>query len=244
MTKNDLNNLRYSPSQIDYKTKLIYDSIIEKSANIDCGNFRIIAVSDVALIFRLYDRYFFEGFFTDRLDGDLSFRISKRMTRAAGKLSLDRKQKYFTLTLSTFLIFQTFSDIEREISVNGIICRDRLEATMRVIEHETIHLLEYMLFGNSSCSNIRFKNLSAEIFGHKGVTHQLVTQWERAQVKFDLKVGDKVTFTFEDEIFKGVIYRITKRATIMVRNRKGTYYDSKGNRYQKYYIPLRALVKS
>ena len=101
MLIDNLNNLKYSPDQIGTRTKLIYNSIIERSDNIDSGNFRIMSVKDVALIFGLYDKYYFEGFFNDRLNGNLNFRISKRMTRAAGKLSVDKNKKYFTLSLST-----------------------------------------------------------------------------------------------------------------------------------------------
>lgn len=243
MTQNELKELTYSPEQISAKTRKIYDSVLEKSSNFEDGNFRIIGAGDVALLFRLYDASFFGGYFTSKLNGNLSFRVSKRMTRAAGKLTVDRKLTDYTISISSYLIFQTFSDIKREIIVNGLVCKDRLEAMMKVFEHEMIHLLEYMLFGDSSCGKRRFKSYSANIFGHTESTHKLITQWERALTKYDLKVGDKVNFTFDGIALTGIIYRITKRATVMVRNKKGQYRDARGNRYRKYYIPLAALSK-
>ena len=127
------------------------------------------------------------------------------------------------------------------MTVNGIVCHDRLEATMRVLEHEIIHLIELIVFGSSSHSRPRFKRLSRNIFGHTDVTHQLVTQTEIAKKKFNLRVGDKVVFEFEGKQYRGIISRITKRATVMVENPHGAYVDAQGTHYTKYLVPLRFL---
>ena len=123
----------------------------------------------------------------------------------------------------------------------GIVCCDRLEATMRILEHEIIHLLELVLFESSSCAQPRFRHLSHHIFGHADVTHQLVTQTERAREKFNLRRGDEVQFEFEGKVHRGIISRITKRATVMVKDSKGHYADAQGNRFMKCYAPLPLL---
>lgn len=239
--KEDLLKLKYSHSEIEKKTKEIYSHVLAKSKNFDKGNYEIIGVDDLKRLFELYDKNFFDGFFCKNYKEKISFRLSKRMTKSAGKVNSSKQTEHYTIALSTTLIFQTFDDIKREITVNGIVCHDRLEATMHVVEHEIIHLLELVSFGSTSCSKPRFKKLSNNIFGHTDVTHKLITQTERADKKFNLHVGDSVSFEYRGKVYQGTISRITKRATVMVKDKKGSYRDNQGDRCSKYYILLKHL---
>ncbi|OYT29330.1 hypothetical protein B6U98_02580 [Thermoplasmatales archaeon ex4572_165] len=243
MKKNDLHTLTYSSSEIKDKTHKIYSQIINQSSMIDKGNYVKIETYDLKLLFSLYDTYFFQGFFKDNYEDKIFFRLSKRMTSAGGKTQRFKDSNTFILSLSTFLIFKTFNDIEREIKINGIICHDRLEASMRIFEHEIIHVIEHILYDTSSCSKPYFKRLSNNIFGHTDVTHRLITQNEIADKTFNLHVGDFASFDYEGQFYKGVISRITKRATVMVKDPEGDYLDSNGNQYIKYYIPISQLTK-
>ncbi len=92
---------------------------------------------------------------------------------------------------------------------------------MRIFEHEIIHVIEHILYDTSSCSKPSFKRLSNNIFGHTAVTHRLITQNEIADKTFNLHVGDFTSFDYEGQIFKGVVSRITKRATVMVKDPEG-----------------------
>lgn len=83
--------------------------------------------------------------------------------------------------------------------------------------------------------------MSRNIFNHTDVTHKLVTQAEIAQKKFKLRAGDKVLFEYEGRIYRGIVSRITQRATVMVKNKNGDFKDAKGIRYSKYYVPLQHL---
>lgn len=242
--KEDVASLNYTRQEIEKKTKRIYCQILAESKCLNQGNFTLIGTKDLERLFELYDQYFFDRFFYNNHREKIFFRLSRRMTKAAGKTTYTKHTDRYVISLSTTLIFQTFHDVMREVVVNGIVCHDRLEATMRVLEHEIIHLLELVVFGASSCLKPRFQQLSRNIFGHTGVTHQLVTQAERAQKKFNLQVGDEVLFEYEGNPYRGIIYRITKRATVMVRDSKGFYSDSQGNRYSKYYVPLPLLKRS
>ena len=244
MKKEDLVNLKYTSQEIKKKTKRIYSQILAQSKNFDEGNFTRIGTDDLKNLFNLYDLYFFDRFFYKGYRRRIYFRLSGRMTRAAGMTTYTKHTNIFEITLSTTLIFQTFDDVKREVVVNGVVCHDRLEASMRVLEHEIIHLLEVVLFGSSSHSRPRFKQLVRNIFGHTDVTHQLVTQPEIAHKKFDLQVGDEVSFEYEGNTHKGIIIRITKRATVIVKNAQGLYEDSQGTRYSKYYVPLNLLKKN
>ena len=243
MMKKDLLDLTYTHQEIKEKTKEIYNQIHTQSDNIDQGNYTSIAISDLRFLFELYDQIFFNNFFAKNYEDKIFFRLSKRMTKVAGKTQRFIKTNDFMISLSTTLIFQTFNDITREIKVNGIICSDRLEATMRVFEHEIIHVIEHILFDNSSCSKPFFKRLAHNMFGHTDVTHQLITQMEVAHENFNLHVGDIVSFEYEGNIHEGFVNRVTKRATVMVKDGNGQFKDSNGNRYAKFYIPLQHLTK-
>lgn len=239
--KIDIAHLKYTPKQIKKKTRKISRKILAESENIDNGNFNSIAIRDVAHLFELYDQYFFDNFFQGHHRQKIFFRLSDRMTRSGGRITYAQQTETYTISLSTTLIFQTFHDVTREVAVNGIVCHNRLEATMRLLEHEIIHLLEWVRFGSSNCSKPLFQDLSYNIFGHTEVTHQLVTQTERARKKFNIRVGDKVSFEYNGKTHHGFISRITKRATVMANDPDGEYKDFQGNRYCKYYIPLSSL---
>ena len=239
--KKDLANLKYTPAKIRKKNRTIYRQILTESKDMDQGNFNAIRADDLARLFDLYDLYFFDRFFYNKYKGKVFFRLSDRMTRAGGQIKHAKSAGTHTISLSTTLIFQTFGDVTREVTVNGIVCRDRLEATMRILEHEIIHLLEQVLFDSTSCSKPRFKRLSRNIFGHTDVTHRLVTQSELAHKQHNLRVGSAVSFEYGGETYRGIISRITKRATVMVRDPAGDFRDLQGDLYSKYYIPLEYL---
>ncbi|MCD4784238.1 MAG: hypothetical protein K8T10_10505 [Candidatus Eremiobacteraeota bacterium] len=235
--------LKYSKTKIRKIGKKISRRLIAESKYLTEPNFEQISRKDVAGMFWLYDEIFFNNFFKNNFENKIGFRLSNRMTRIGGKttMRMARGKISYEICLSSELLFQTFDDVKRKVEVNGIVCFNRLEAAMRIMEHEIIHLLEMVLFGDSSCSAPRFKGIVKNIFGHTDVTHKLVTQRERAFKKLGLKVGDRVRFSYDEKYLKGIIYRITKRATVMVQDGKGTYIDKKGNRYSKYYIPLELL---
>jgi len=240
MEQSELIDLEYTPVQIEIKTKTIYAKMLIHSS-MDSGNFTRIWRGDLERLFELYDRYFFDGFFTENFRDRLSFKISQRMTESGGMTKYYHREGKYDISLAGNLFFQTFEDVQREIKVNGIICNDRLEAAMRILEHEIIHLIEFILFGKSGCSRKSFRHMSRRIFGHRGITHQLVTQTERARKKFNLGVGSRVSFELGGERYTGTIHRITKRATVFVRDKKGDYFDKQGRRYTKYYVPLDQL---
>ena len=138
------------------------------------------------------------------------------------------------------MLFQAFNEDHREITVNGMVCTDRLQAMQRVFEHELIHLVELMFWGTSSCRQDRFQSLARRIFGHTEYTHRLITRTERARALHGIGVGERVSFSFEGSRLTGVVNRITKRATVLVESENGQPY-SNGKRYAKYYVPLEAL---
>ena len=243
---------RFSQPEIASRNREIYDTMLAESDWLERGNFEQIHPNDLERLFDLYDLLFFDGECGEaaRAEGKkLTFRLSSRMTRVGGTTTrqVHRKKRNgppvlisHEIAVSTTLLFQTFHDVDRPITVTGILCQDRLEALQRVFEHEMIHLMEMLVWTTSSCAGQRFASLATNLFGHTQMTHQLITPRERAETKYGVRVGSRVRFSFEGQIYEGKVNRITKRATVLVEDECGDPY-SDGKNYLKFYIPVSML---
>jgi hypothetical protein len=232
-----------TPDVVTRRTREIYQRVLDHSRYIKAGNFRSIHADDLAQLFESYDTAFFRGTCQTALRGlKLDFRISTRMTSAGGKTfrytpRFRGGQVWYEIAVSAPLLFQTFRDVDRPVTVCGVSCRDRLEALQRIFEHELIHLVELVCWSDSECSAPRFQSIAGRHFFHQEHTHNLITQSERAAVKFGIKPGTPVQFEYEGRIYRGIVNRVTKRATILVEDPRGMRY-SDGKHYTKFYIPL------
>jgi hypothetical protein len=171
------------------------------------------------------------------------------MTSAGGKTvrmtQIDRQNNSrstrFEIVLSATLLFQTFGDLHRPVKVTGLPCSNRLEAMQRILEHEMIHLAEMLVWNQSCCAEQRFQSIAWRFFGHTQHQHDLITQQERAKQKFHLRVGSRVRFRVDGKMYRGIVNRITRRATVLVADPNGQQF-SDGNRYRKFYVPLSHLA--
>lgn len=240
---------RFSEAYVTRMRAEIRQHSLTLSRHLDRPNFTRVGRDDVERMIRMYDERFFGGEIVSAAAAEgLSFDISPRMTSAAGKLVTSypggdrRGSRRFRLTLSSTLLFQTFADVDRPVTVTGHVCRDRLEAMQRVAEHELVHLAEMLIWDDGNCSQPRFRSIAARYFGHTDFSHELITQRERAVRKFGLRVGDRVRFSGETGTLIGRINRITRRATVLVPDPRGERF-SDGHRYRRYYVPLDRLSK-
>jgi len=238
-----IDDFKYSEKDVNSKSKFIFDNIISKSNHITSSNFDKMSIKDLINAFYLYDEVFFDNFFRDNYKDKLSFKLSMKMTKAGGKTSYKKNESYFIISISAILLFQTFKDIKRKIFVNGIECKNRLEAFQRILEHEIIHVLELIIYGDTSCKANRFKTITYNIFKHTDVTHQLITNTEIAYKKYDIAVNDHVTFEHEGKTYNGIISNIKKRATVLINDANGYLTDNKGNKFVKCYVPLSLLKR-
>jgi hypothetical protein len=126
------------------------------------------------------------------------------------------------------------------VAVSGHRCRNRLQALQRVMEHELIHLVELLVWDRTSCAQARFRSISRRFFGHTENKHQLITPREKAIAQFGIKPGMAVRFRVDGKAHQGFVNRITKRATVLVEDRRGEPY-SDGRRYAKFYVPVQDL---
>jgi hypothetical protein len=251
--ENQIEALHYAPDEIERRTREIYETILRESPHIRTGNFRALSATDVQRLYRLYDERFFDGLL-DRLlardgEGPLTFRVSWQMTSAGGKTTRVRQRVRtkketvirYELAVSALLLQQTFQDEGRPITVVGVACADRLEALQRLVEHEMLHLLELLVWRESSCSRERFRRLANDLFAHTASKHALVTPREIAGRDFGINVGDCVTFDYQGLRYTGTVNRITKRATVLVEDPQGILY-SDGRHYKAFYVPLPKLA--
>jgi len=123
-----LGEIRYATKEINEKTLQIYKHLLSYSDTINDANFRVIVNTDLKLLFKQYDSIFFSGLLTTSLSGEnggsISFKISNRMTRTGGKTirkQLKNGNYEYEIRISSPLLLQSFSDIERKVNVNGII---------------------------------------------------------------------------------------------------------------------------
>jgi hypothetical protein len=214
----------------------IHEEVLSRSRAIRQGNFSSIYTGDLALLFELYDQHLFGNAIRRKLEETghrLHFDLSKRLTSAGGNTKClgDRSSgglrpgTPIRIAISVTLLWHTFLDEKRTVAVNGIECRDRLEALQRVFEHELVHLIELLLWGSSSCATPRFRSIAGKFFAHTEVTHRLVTTRERAREQYGIVAGDKVSFSFDGRRLTGILNRITKR-----RQRGACREASRGNR--------------
>lgn len=225
----------------------IHADALRTSRHLDRPNFTAIHPDDLRWLFDNYDSRFLGGACRQAIgEAPLHFRFSRRMTSAGGKTvrtvyhRVKPQRVVYEIVISSTLLYQTFLDVDRPVSVAGVVCRDRLDALQRIFEHELVHLMEMLLWKDSSCSRDRFQGIAQRLFRHREHTHQLITPAERAAVRFGIRAGDRVRFRFEGQHLQGVVNRITKRATVLVESPEGIRY-SNGRNYKKYYVPLALL---
>ena len=211
-------------------------------------NFSLACSSDLQRMAELYDSTFLGGHCLALAKHfGIQFRWSNRMTSNGGKTVRTVHNRFgvekvsYEIVLSAPLLFQTFSDLQRPIRVTGMLCTNRLQAMQRIMEHELIHLVEMLVWDHSCCAASRFQGIAERLFGHTEHKHDLVTQRERADQKFNIRVGTKVTFQYEGQWRHGTVNRITRRATVLVADPSGQLYND-GQRYRKYYVPLGHLL--
>ncbi|HKI17237.1 MAG TPA: SprT-like family protein [Isosphaeraceae bacterium] len=248
--------LAYPAEEVERRARRIYDAILSDSPQIKQGNFTVIGTDDLARLFGWYDQEFFRGRLAEMLLEDgvypIDFRLSRRLVSAAGQTIRQVRQLprsghpptkiEYEITISTTLLYNTFQNVDRTVTVGGLVCRDRLEALQRIFEHELLHLAEFLGWGRSNCRAMNYHALSRRIFAHEGAFHDLITPRETARAAFDIHIGDRVRFELDGMQYSGLVNRITRRATVLVEDPRGQPFTD-GKFYRRFYVPLPLLCK-
>ena len=139
--KRRIAGLRYSPAEVADKTRGVYADFLSQCPRIRNGDFSHLAPPDLALLFDLYDCRFFAHSLSRLLAASgnpLTFRMSRRLTRTAGTTTRFAPRRSpagmppmparYEIAISAALLSQTFGEVQRPVRVNGLLCRDRVEA--------------------------------------------------------------------------------------------------------------------
>ncbi|MCY2929967.1 MAG: SprT-like family protein [Planctomycetota bacterium] len=247
----DILAIHNPPETIAAGTTAVRDAAVNASERLRRGDFAAMRAQDLELMFALYDREFFGGWLGERArqetGQDVRFAVSGRMTRAGGKMSHrwrrgpdGRKQYWYEIAISSRLLATSFGEGARPVKVCGLLCPDAMAALQRLMEHEIVHLAEFLAWGESRCGGRRFKVIAARVFGHTDTKHELISPRERAAVEHRVAVGQWVSFGFRGRALTGRINRIHRRATVLVEDARGPRYTD-GRRYRKYYVPVHEL---
>ncbi|MDB4338866.1 SprT-like domain-containing protein [Rubripirellula sp.] len=239
----------FEPDVIRGYQEEIFRNSLQLSRTFQGPNFNRVGRDDLVRMVKQYDERFFGGKVLPLAKAEgLDFSISSRMTKVAGKLVTHYEngtaegRRRFEMVLSSTLLFQTFEDSGQAVEVTGRLCRNRLEAMQRVVEHEFVHLVEMLIWNDGNCNESRFQSIAKRYFAHTDYRHSLITQRERAAMRFNVRLGDQVRFKHEGRFISGRVNRITRRATVLVPSDRGQLFCD-GKRYQRFYVPLEKLKK-
>jgi hypothetical protein len=237
----------YLPAVIAQKRAEIARRLIAGSPNIKDQTINCISPSDLKMLFDLYNEIFFESRFSQNFPGKIRFSLSRRLTRCAGKTLCPKnigqirpEDVVIEIRMGVDFFFD-YEEVAGVKQVNGLPSRNALEALELVFEHELCHVIEFINFHSSNCRRERFKNISRSLFGHLESHHQLPTRQRIACEKMGLKIGASVSFVYGNRRLQGVLTKINKRATVMVRDHNGNYVDREGNRYRKFLASVELL---
>lgn len=242
-------NIKYDIDTINDKRITVKKLLFEKSNYIDSDDFTKISENDLYILYNLYDEIFLDYWFKKNFKGNIKFKLSRQLTRAAGNTTTKRniaelrpEDIEFEVKISLNHLMN-FSKIDRKKYVGGIEAQSVLDSLMLVLEHELCHVIEFIVCHKSSCSKKPFKDLIYNLFGQTESIHKLVTSNEVNAYEYGLKPGDNVKFQYNNKTINGFIQKINKRATIMSPDKQGNYADKLGRRYKKFYVPLECLIK-
>lgn len=222
--------------------------LLAHSRYIQSPNFVRCSDSDLRTLYEQYDTHVFDNQLRANLAAQsplpLALRFTGRLRSSGGvtrRMRLRGQTRFgYAIEISHNVLFQNFRTPEETAVVTGIVCLDRLDALMRVMEHELLHLAEYLAFGETRCAAARFQAAALHLFGHTAHKHAMLTRRTRTLSSTSLRPGHRVRFTHDGVAMAGVINRINTRATVLVESPHGTRYTD-GRRYIKYYVPLNAL---
>lgn len=254
---------KLSPAEIERRRGLVRAELLATSKHVRAPDFLAITAADLRILFEALDRLFFDGALAllvrQRGVKPCGLKFSKRLTAAGGRttrkttprsLLLCRKQtQSYEITVSSRLLFDNFRPGQRPVESCGVACASRLDALERVMEHEMLHLWEFLTYGDSRCSQPRFQTVAKGRFGHASHRHTLVTPREirilanrpLTQPPLAVAPGQRVCFVHAGKTLEGHVARVSKRATVLVESPGGRFVSC-GRKHAKFYVPLTLLI--
>lgn len=243
-------NTVFAAGQIDERRQRIQLQLLSRSASLKDPDFGSFSRSDILELVIDTDLEFLDGATARALEATgsrFATRISKRMTSAGGTTTLRKSLRNgfagreYEIAVSASLLFNTQFD-DRSATVAGVPVSSRLDALQRIVEHELVHLIEMIVWDQSSCARNRFRRIASGVFGHRESNHRLMTCSQTALQRHGIACGDQVTFRFRGKPCAGTVNRIGRRATILVPDAHGEPFTD-GRKYRRFYVPVSELRK-
>ncbi len=131
---------KYTDEFITYHRKIIHDDILAKY-----GQDAAVSLELVTDMFSLYDRYFFQNFITETLkDLGLDFIIQLRDGPTKSYGSIKCTYDSITLTIEESFYNKLDAKIKPLYTILPLNCNTIFNCLQETIEHESIHILQYM----------------------------------------------------------------------------------------------------
>ncbi len=222
------------------------DSIIRNNRKVIYAKMKdlVLNIENLEQLYRLYDDLFFNNQLQNQLAKKLSFSLSARMTKTAGKTMRIRQKNDIAYEIRFSSVIAKDIIASNNKSVAGVCVSNQLEAFMIVMEHELCHVIEWYNRNTTNCKQKYFKQMANDIFGHTSSYHELTKETNERAHATKVNVGDEINFQYKGKSHIGTVVNINKRATVMVKNIFGRYKDTEKKRYDKYYVPLAHINKN
>jgi hypothetical protein len=190
--------------QMDKARNVLLDHLVEKY-----GPYPGLETKMMKKIYDYYDTHFFDGLLERQIKsrghGGINFEVSNKATSIGGSVRL-RKEEPIRLMLARSVIEDVTKDKVDALKVNGLPIINRVDAIMRVMEHELVHVA--LLTSENKAHILEhhgplFKAMVKGLFGHTGTKHELSINKHfigKKKVPRDkLRVGKFVAFSNNDQ---------------------------------------------
>ena len=195
------------------KCKEVYDEMFKhydpsKGMTIPLLNFLFQKIDVVH-----FDKYFYKFFKKNGTEFSIGFNGHEN---CAAHAIGDRQHKRYRIEFSTPVFKTAQEHFHRNLGngyyeiANGRACFDIVQAYMRVMEHEMIHLWFYSQNQFRVNHGPLFRNKVKALFEHTRYTHSLTTPVDILRHK-NIRVGSMVKFPRNSRMLKGRIHKIGKK---------------------------------
>jgi len=232
-------------AEIQQKRQLIYQQIAP------LGNVSTMTDQHLGYLFQVYDYLFFQNRIGTAQSPTVIFRFEfGRGTSTAGYCKRVQRNTVCTYTISIArpVFAKAFSETGAIETVNGLQCRNQLEALQLVFEHELAHLIVYLWCYEEMHAGVKrqvhgalFQTLARNLFGHtdfrhyigKGLDEDPATR--RTKVNAVLTPGQTVQINSRGQVVSFKVVKLNDRSNAKTFLGLGT--DGK-----QYRVPLTSVV--
>jgi hypothetical protein len=178
------------------------ENILDRLSD-EYGEYPTITEDMMKEIYEYYNTHFFYGLLRKQVGNKgIIFEVSNKATRAAGSARM-------SIPIRVMLSEKIFSEVTEKnilsVTANGLHVTNRMDAILRVMEHELTHVIlstsdddSHLIEGHGNL----FKTIVLNLFGHTATTHSLIVSKnllnKQRLSKDQVEVDDYVSFILKD----------------------------------------------